>query len=131
MIDPRNDSEAAAHPSSRLSEEDQKLLTEAERLRAGGMLRFILLRGVLGFGGIMTIAMTIFRLVDTRTHWASPIWHGFIIFPIGGFVVGLALWIVIEIKYRLVIKKWDSPFRRRAQYRTCNYGLASSTVTVR
>lgn len=71
-----------------------------ERTRAKGMWRFVLLYGVLLWGGLMIVVRSVFdffvsspRLLDNLTVHVP-------IFVVAGFIFGLAMWLIAEHKYR-------------------------------
>jgi len=78
---------------------NQKQRAKWELTRSKGMWRFVLLYGVLIFGGVMIIAesgysMMIGTFGYKNLKLTAPI------FLVSGFVFGLALWLVGEYMYR-------------------------------
>lgn len=63
-----------------------------ERTRAKGMWHFVLLYGVLCWGGLLSIAMAVFTGANLRI--TLPI------YLVAGFMFGLGCWFVGEYKYR-------------------------------
>lgn len=71
---------------------NQKQRANWEQTRAKGLWRFVLLYWVLGWGGVMIIATSLYSRVSLS-----------IIVPlylVAGFVSGLSCWLVGEDKYR-------------------------------
>jgi hypothetical protein len=73
--------------------------TQRERwrqLKAKGKKRFILRRGVMGFGGLMFVVMTISEFVRKKPSiWPEYVFVvilNLLIWPLGGYVWGLWMW---------------------------------------
>ena len=80
---------------------NQKQRAKWERIRAKGMWRFVLVYGVLWWGGFMIIATSIYGLFFRRLSYSLDDFS--ITVPallVGGFVFGLACWFVGEYKYQ-------------------------------
>ena len=77
----------------RMSDKRQLRLARWERTKEGGILRFVLLRGVLGWGLAMGIIGIIFEHVS-RMEEAFPWYFILGLFLVGGFLWGLATWFV-------------------------------------
>jgi hypothetical protein len=68
-----------------------------QKLKAGGMNRFIVRMGVLGWGGAMFVVMTLRDLVRTRPpsstgHYVLDIALNLVIWPLAGYFFGRYLW---------------------------------------
>jgi hypothetical protein len=75
-----------------LFEMNQKQRAKWERTRAKGMWRFVLLNGVLCWGGLMSAAMSVYNARNLTL--TVPIYLA------GGFAFGLACWLFGEHLYR-------------------------------
>jgi hypothetical protein len=74
---------------------DGKQRAKWERTRAEGMWRFVLLNGVLCWGGLMSVATSALSAFNPRNMAVTvPIYLA------GGFVFGLACWLYGERLYR-------------------------------
>ena len=89
---------------------DEKAIARWERVRARGRLRYVLMHGVLFWGLPMLLAMTGVTYVQ-QYGWAWPsaeterillMLVNLIIWPIGGYLFGAAMWSVLEGAYRAV-----------------------------
>ncbi len=78
---------------------NQKQRSKWERTRAKGIWRFVLLYGVLFWGGLSIIANASFNMI-TGTFVSSRLSLTVPVFLVSGFVFGLALWLVGEYMYR-------------------------------
>lgn len=64
-----------------------------EQVKPPGKLRFVVVWGVLLWGGPVALAITLFnRYADHRIETPSEIIGRFVIFIGGGFLYGLSLW---------------------------------------
>ena len=73
-------------------------LEKWKNVRAKGMLRYVLLSGVLSYGLAMFVVMTF--VVNRDKLSASFVGISAIIWTIGGALFGLATWFVQERKFR-------------------------------
>jgi hypothetical protein len=74
-------------------------LAKWERIKQGGIWRFVLLRGVLGWGLSMGVIGIIFEIVSRKTE-ALP-WYLILgLFLVCGFVWGVATWFLSIWWYR-------------------------------
>ena len=78
---------------------NQKQRAKWERTRGKGMWRFVLLYGVLFWGGLMIITSSLYRmiigtLVYDNLRITVPV------FLVSGLVFGLVMWLVGEYMYR-------------------------------
>ena len=76
-----------------MSDIQQLMLARWERIKQGGIWRFVLYQGVLGWGLTMGIIGIIFEHV-LRKEDAFPWYFILGLFLVGGFVWGLATWFV-------------------------------------
>ncbi len=74
-----------------------------EKARAGGMMRFVLLRGVLSYGLTMFIVMTFIVHRDDLSARFIAISAG--LWLVGGAVFGLLTWFLMERIYRRFVPK--------------------------
>ena len=74
-----------------------------EKVRAGGMIRFVLLRGVLSYGLTMFMVMTfIVHRGDLSTRFiaiSAALWL------VGGAAFGVLTWVLMERIYRKFVPK--------------------------
>ena len=92
---------------------NQKQRAKWERARSKGMWRFVLLYGVLVFGGFTIITASVYSMIIgsfayDNLRFTVPI------FFVSGFVFGLALWLVGEYMYRQSASNDSSSDRRSA-----------------
>lgn len=73
---------------------NQKQRAKWERTRAKGMWRFVLLYGVVGWGGLTLIATSTLFYGWDKLSRVTPIYLG------AGFAFGLFCWFIGEYKYR-------------------------------
>jgi hypothetical protein len=74
-----------------------------EKARAGGMLRFVLLRGVLSYGLTMFVVMTF--IVHRDALSARFIAISALLWLVGGAVFGVLTWLLMERMYRRALPK--------------------------
>jgi hypothetical protein len=87
----------------RMSDIRQLRLARWGKIKQGGIWRFVLLRGVFGWGLAMGVIGIIFELVS-RKEEALP-WYLILgLFLAGGFVWGLAMWFVTMWSYSRALK---------------------------
>jgi hypothetical protein len=87
----------------RMSEIRQLRLARWERIKQGGIWRFVLLRGVLGWGLPMGIIGIIFEHVSRKEEAFA--WYLILgLCLIGGFIWGLAVWLVTMRSYSRALK---------------------------
>src|SRR5438552_3868086 len=87
----------------RMSDIRQLRLARWERIKQGGIWRFVLLRGVLGWGLTMGVIGVIFEHVSRKAE-AFP-WYSILgLFLVGGFVWGLIMWFVTMWSYSRALK---------------------------
>jgi hypothetical protein len=79
---------------------NQKQRAKWERTRAKGMWHFVLLYGVLFWGGFMMIAMSAYRFFVRGLRFLDELSFLVPIFLVAGFVFGLGCWLVGEYMYR-------------------------------
>lgn len=79
---------------------DQKQRAKWERTRAKGMWRFVLLSGVLFWGGLVIIFWSIYRYLVRGLGFLDELSFTVPIFLAAGFVFGLTTWLIAEHKYR-------------------------------
>lgn len=80
-----------------LKKQKSTLKNPWEEKRKKGKLRFILMDGVLGWGMMVAILVTIINLLfDSKV----PIWANFITYPIAGIFYGWMMWTFLERKYQ-------------------------------
>ena len=79
---------------------NQKQRAKWERTGAKGMWRFVLLYGVLLWGGFMIIAMSVYDFFFSRSRFVDNLSITVPTFLVAGFVFGLAIWFNGEYKYR-------------------------------
>ena len=77
---------------------NQKQRANWERTRSKGMWRFVLLYGVVLFGGLMIVLMSVFNMM-LGTFAYINLFYTVPIYLLGGFVFGLAVWFVGEYMY--------------------------------
>lgn len=70
-----------------------------ERTRSRGMWRFVLLYGVVLWGGLMIVAVSAYSMI-TGTFVSSNLKITVPVFLVAGLVFGLAVWFVGEAMYR-------------------------------
>lgn len=71
------------------------------RTRRKGMLAFVVLYGLLGWGvGTGSLWMLGMWLFADGFEPAADIWHTIYTFALGGLCFGLALWSLMELKHR-------------------------------
>jgi Ni/Fe-hydrogenase subunit HybB-like protein len=70
-----------------------------ERTRVKGIWRFVLLYGVLFWGGLMIVVASVYRMI-VGTFVVNNLKLTVPIFLVCGFVFGVALWLVGEYMYR-------------------------------
>ncbi len=73
---------------------NQKQRAKWECTRAKGMWRFVLLYGVVGWGGVAIIATSTLIYGWNKLSFVAPI------YLVAGFVFGLLCWFIGEYKYR-------------------------------
>ena len=78
---------------------NQKQKAKWKRTRSKGMWHFVLLYGVLVFAGLMIITTSVYSML-IGTFAYNNLKLAVPAFLIGGFVFGLALWLVGEYMYR-------------------------------
>ena len=79
-----------------------------ERTRSRGKSRYVWFTGVLGWGVPMLIAMTLFTYVQQYgANWPTAeeipillISLNLILWPLGGYLSGVAMWSTLEVAYR-------------------------------
>jgi hypothetical protein len=76
-----------------------------EAIRTKGLLRFILLRGVLGWGLGCAAFLTVFHLVSESHFTAADIALPFVVFPVGGVLFGYLIWNQAEATYRAYLSR--------------------------
>ncbi len=81
---------------------NQKQRAKWERTRAKGMWRFVLLYGVLGWGGLAIIATSTLLYGWNKLSLVVPI------YLVAGFAFGLGCWCIGESKYRKTPPQADS-----------------------
>ncbi len=81
---------------------NQKQRAKWERTRAKGMWRFVLLYGVLCWGGFAIIATSTLIYGWDKLSLVAPI------YLVAGFVFGLFCWFIGEYKYRKTPPPLDS-----------------------
>ncbi|MBB5358678.1 hypothetical protein HDE76_001894 [Rhodanobacter sp. ANJX3] len=74
-----------------------------EKARAGGMTRFVLLRGVLSYGLTMFVLMTF--IVQRDDLSARFIAISALLWSVGGAVFGALTWFLMERIYRKFVPK--------------------------
>ncbi len=79
---------------------NQKQRAKWERTRAEGMWRFVLLYGVLLWGGFMLITFCAYRFFVRGLRFLDELSFLVLIFLAAGFLFGLATWLIGEYKYR-------------------------------
>ena len=86
-----------------MSEIQQLRLARWERIKRGGIWRFVFLRGVLGWGLPMGIIGIIFERVSRKEEAFA--WYLILgLCLMGGFVWGLAMWFVTRWSYSRSLK---------------------------
>jgi hypothetical protein len=81
-----------------MSDFQQLRLARWERIKQGGIWRFVLLRGVLGWGLTVGIIGIIFEQVSRKSEAFA--WYLILgLCLVGGFVWGLAMWFVTMRSY--------------------------------
>ena len=65
-----------------------------EQSRQKGMLRYVLVQGVLAWGGTMFVLMT-FVLTASRL----PVWQSALLWTAAGAAYGICVWLVQERRY--------------------------------
>ena len=86
-----------------MSDIRQLRLARWESIRQGGIWRFVLLRGVLGWGIPMGVIGVVFELVSSKAE-ALPWYLIFGLSLAGGFVWGFATWFVTMWIYTRALK---------------------------
>ncbi len=83
---------AFENPFSRAMPLDRAARWETSRKRGKG--RFVLLRGILGWGGFMTIVMSIFQhlMHPKALFWSQIVPLNLAVHSIGGLLFGLWMW---------------------------------------
>lgn len=70
-------------------------------LRSQGALRFILIKGVLMWGGVMFVVMTfVFNQDVEGARSSSRVLSGLLTYPAGGFFFGGAVWLWSEKRFK-------------------------------
>jgi uncharacterized membrane-anchored protein len=87
------------HLDLRGAEMNQKQKEKWERTRSKGMWRFVLLYGVVLFGGLMIVVNSVLNMM-LRTFGNINLFYTVLIYLPSGFVFGLAVWLVGEYMYR-------------------------------
>lgn len=86
-----------------MSDIRQLRLDRWEKIKKGGIWRFVFLRGVLGWGLSMAVIGIIFELMSRKSE-AFP-WYLILgLFLIGGFLWGVATWYVTMWCYARTLK---------------------------
>lgn len=71
-----------------------------ERIRSKGFWRFVLLYGVLGFGGVSLLLLVFTdHIIRSRDIDASDIVFIVVSRAVGGFIIGLCFWLFGERAY--------------------------------
>ena len=70
-----------------------------ERVRARGKRRFVLTRGVLGWGVSTGILVSALEGVQTPSFWLHLI-ASLLVFPAGGYFWGTWVWDILEPQYQ-------------------------------
>lgn len=81
-----------------MSDIRQLRLARWEKIKQGGIWRFVLLRGMIGWGLTCGLIMVFFELALRKAE-AFPWYLLMGLFVIGGFVWGLAMWHVTMWSY--------------------------------
>lgn len=77
-----------------------KRLARLERARAGGMWRYVILAGVVGWGVTVAILFSLFVGGWTWDGFLSELKTAIVIFPIAGVLFGFFMW-------NLVNREWQ------------------------
>jgi len=86
-----------------MSDIRQLRLARWERIKQGGIWRFVLLRGILGWGLPMGIIGIIFERVSRKEEAFA--WYLILgLWVLGGFVWGLAMWFVTMWSYSRALR---------------------------
>lgn len=78
---------------------NQRQRAKWERTRVKGMWRFVLLYGVLFWGGLMIIATSVFSMI-IGTFVYNNLRFTVPVFLVSGLIFGLGVWLVGEYMYR-------------------------------
>ena len=78
---------------------NQKQKAKWERTRVKGMWRFVLLYGVLFWGGFMIVITSVYSMIVGAFVY-NNLKFNVPVFLVSGFVFGLAVWLVGEYMYR-------------------------------
>ena len=79
---------------------NQKKRANWERVKAKGMWRFVLLYGILIWGGSMLIAFSAYRFLVRGLRFLDELSFLVPIFLVSGFAFGVICWLVGEHKHR-------------------------------
>ena len=82
-----------------MAAEDDPLARWA-KIRRGGALRYILLRGVLGWGLSAALVYSLVMWAATGANLRLLLPASMVIFPIGGVLWGAAMWWFLERRYQ-------------------------------
>ena len=75
-----------------------------EQIRERGPLRFILLRGVLGWGVTTAVLWCALMALFTEKDWVQLMTVALVGFPAGGVVWGTVMWFVGERKFARTLR---------------------------
>ena len=84
-----------------------KNLAKWEKIRKGGLLRFVLLWGVLFWGLGTAILYSLFMSLVAHVDFLGILPISLIAFPIGGIFFGLTVWWLSERKYKQITSARD------------------------
>jgi len=71
-----------------------------ERLRKKGLFKFILIHGMLLWGGGMALFMNLYFVFRLNYPWTPTLYFVTPIFLLGGLVFGFLLWQILEKRYQ-------------------------------
>ena len=79
-----------------------------EAIHRKGFARFVLVRGVLGWGIGTALLFSLIMWIFTDSDIRRLLPLSLIIFPIGGIVWGATMWLVVDRKYKRQLRQGDS-----------------------
>lgn len=75
-------------------------IAKLSNIRNQGFLRFVLLRGVLGWGLGTAILYSFIMWLKSDTDISSLLPISFVVFPLGGVLWGALMWQIVGGKYK-------------------------------
>jgi len=89
------------------------LIQRWEKVRKAGKGRFIIIHGVIGWGCLTAILVSILSALTSGFTWSiGPVIKNFVTYPIGGVFFGWWLWNYFEEEYIRGVGKIPGPGRK-------------------